>query len=347
MQILPLIYSLVYLIGLGNKNNRKSKTILYYSIGFILIVITIALDKTQFPDYYAYVSYFNSDFSLIEPSFILLRYIIHYLKGSEIWLFSFYAIIGIGLKFYIFKRLTTLLFFTVAIYIASYWPYHELIQIRAGVAAAILLISVIPLYEGKKEYFFFVLVAIFFHSSAVTFLPLWFIRRQLSHEKLIYMFIIPLSMILYTMHLDVMNILQHIPISYIQNKIVGYMNLSEEVAARGAVSAEEYNPFITWYMIKVLFCYILWFNCKKIHKHNKYYILLLKIYTIGLSLLWLFGGVPVIATRTSELLGVVQVILIPLLVYSSWPVICRYIIVYVYGIIWIIWNINSFFKEVL
>lgn len=342
MWLSPILYTFIFCFSflLRDSNLRK---IFYKSLCIILILIIILLDKSNLPDYFAYVSYFTTDYLLIEPTFIIIRRIIKLYSNDVIWLFSIYAVLGVGLKFIAFKKLTPLLFLTVAIYIASYWTYHELIQIRAGVAAGILLLSIKPLYEKKLTFFGIVLIASLFHASAVSFFPLWFIRRKSNLDYVIYLTIIPLSMLLYLIDCDLIGILKHIPISFIQDKIIGYANVNTDVAVRGVLTPEEYNPFITWYIIKVLICYLLWLYNKDISKKNKYFLLLLKIYTIGISFLWFLGGVPTIATRISELFGIVQILIIPMLIFARLPKYVSYGIIYIYGLIWIIWNINSFF----
>ena len=86
----------------------------------------------------------------------------------------------------------------------------------------------------------------------------------------------------------------------------------------------------------------MWFNIKRISIHNQYAVLLLKIYTIGIVILWCLPSIPVAATRCSEFLSIVQIVLIPLVIYIANQRRVLYVIPILYGIAWIYWNTFSF-----
>ena len=346
MGYIIVILFCVCLIGslLFSNSGKASKTI-YTILGILIVVLSIFIDKTELPDYAAYVAYLRSDYALIEPSFIAIRWIVNSIfAGEPIFLFAIYIILGVSVKLYSINQITDLILLSLMLYICSYWTYHELIQIRAGAASSFVLLSIKPLCDrDKKRFLLICIIAITFHYSAIMMLLFWFIKNNISKVTyVIYLFIIPLSMLLYIMDMDLIDIVKYVPIPIIQEKIISYSSLTAEAANRGLISAADYNPFITWNLIKVIVVYYIWFNVNSIISCNRYALLLLKIQTLGLSLLWLFGSIPVIATRCSEFITVVQIILIPMSIYTIKQRRVGYIIPSLYSIVWMIWNITSF-----
>lgn len=326
-------------------NSPKLQNFIYIIIGIIIVGVSIIIDKSELPDYAVYVSYIQSNMVLLEPSFIVIRWIVNNIfAGEPIFLFVIYILLGVIIKLYSIKKITNLVLLSLLLYVCSYWTYHELIQIRAGVASSLLLLSIKPLYERNRIQFFLIcIVAITFHYSAIVMLLLWMIRGNISKiSYVIYVLAIPISMLLYILNVDFIDILTYLPIPIIQDKIISYSSLTAESANRGLISAADYNPFITWNLIKVAFTYYIWLNVNCIVCRNRYALLLLKIQTIGLSCLWLFGSVPVVATRSSELMTIVQVVLVPMSIYSIKQRRIGYIIPILYSITWMIWNIASF-----
>lgn len=314
-------------------------------MGIALFVVSVFLDKTNLPDYQQYVVYFKiieDNDIVLEPTFILIAAIVRALNNDVFWGFMIYLFLGIFIKLFAIKRLTNLYFLTFAFYISSYWIYHELIQIRVGVAAGFFLMAIKPLYERNLKYFlFYSLLAIAFHYSAILILPLWFINKDLKWS-VFYTLLIPSCMLLYILHFDALTLLQYLPIPYVQEKIETYSMIAQIGSDRGSITAKEYNPFITWYLLKAAIAIFMWVNIRKIQSSNKYAVLLLKIYTLGIALLWCLPSIPVAATRCSELLSVVQIILIPLVVYKYNKTKLIYIIPILYGLSWIFWNKSSF-----
>lgn len=327
-----------------NKQQYTHKRI-FVIIGITLFIVSIFLDKTYLPDYEQYVGYFKhvgDNIIVLEPTFILIASIVEMLNNEVFFGFMLYLLLGITIKMLAIKRLSNLYFLTLAFYISSYWIYHELIQIRVGVAAGFFLMAIKPLYERNLKYFlFYSLLAIAFHYSAILILPLWFINKGMK-GSVFYTLLIPGCMLLYVLHIDVVILLQYLPIPYVQEKIETYSMIAEIGPDRGLLTAKEYNPFITWYLLKAVLAIFMWFNIRQIQKENQYAVLLLKIYTLGIAILWCLPSVPVVATRCSELLSVVQIVLIPLVVYKYSRMNLLYIIPIVYGLSWIFWNASSF-----
>ncbi|HIT88880.1 MAG TPA: EpsG family protein [Candidatus Merdenecus merdavium] len=345
------IFSGMLIISAAKVYQQAQSNFLYGGIGIFLIITSIFLDKSLLPDYEQYVSNFQiTDFGFgLEPSFTLISCIVKYVFDNDVfWGFVIYIVLGILIKLIAIKQLTNLLLLSLALYVSSYWLYHELIQIRVGVAGAFFLLSIKPLYERNlKKFLLYSCVAILFHFSAVMILPLWFIRDRLN-GMIIYVLLIPLSMLMYIFNLDLISILRMLPIPIISDKVEGYLLIAQiGDVNRKIITASEYNPFVTWYILKALIGIYLWLNVKRMRQFNCYAIILLKIYTIGISLLWLLPSVPVIATRSSEFLSLVQIVLIPLFISTVKQKRLGIVMLYIFGLIWIFWNVNSFLLVLL
>lgn len=341
-----IVFSSLSIISAAKVYQQSQSRFWYWGGGVFLIIISIFLDKSLLPDYKQYVDNFQIiDFAFgLEPTFVLISYIVSLFFNNDVfWGFAIYLVLGISIKLIAIKQLTNLLLLSLALYISSYWFYHELIQIRVGVSGSLFLLSIKPLYERKLGWFLlFSCIAILFHFSAVMILPLWFIRDRFN-GMIIYASLIPLSMLMYVFNVDLLSVLRMFPIPIISDKIEGYLLIAQVGdVSRGIITASEYNPFISWYMFKAAVGVFLWFNVKRMRQFNCYAIILLKIYTIGISLLWLFPSVPVIATRSSEFLSLVQIILIPLLILIVKQKRLGIAMLYIFGLMWIFWNANSF-----
>ena len=140
-----------------------NKNYLYIiSIGIILILIAgfrpIGIDK----DSLNYTSILgvhleNASFISIEPAFWLINEFNHIVFNSEVQtFFLIFAIIGVSLKLYAVKILSTNPLMSILVYIAFYFVLHEMTQIRAGVSIALIYIS-IP-YIINKQFFKFILL---------------------------------------------------------------------------------------------------------------------------------------------------------------------------------------------
>lgn len=340
--VLVVLFLVVLVMSILLDNTKAARPV-YYILGCIILVYAIVVDKSELPDYQVYTKYLTSNYLIIEPSFIFIRWIVNsYFGGGEFYLFAIYLLLGCGLKLKILYKLSPLPIATLAVYLCSYFVYHELIQIRAGLAAVFLLICIKYIKERDlKRFTICCIAAILCHYSAIMIIPLWFISAEKKHS-LLYMMLIPVGMVLNIQGIDLVKLLSYVPIPYIQDKIVSYSSVSLDQMDRGLLSADEYNPFITWYLLKVFIAYYFWIIIDKIKKYSPYALLFLKIYTLGVSLLWLLASVPVAATRTSEFLAVVQIPLIPLSIYSVKSKVLSYVPITIICMTWLYWIINSF-----
>jgi hypothetical protein len=285
---------------------------------FILLVILLILlaafrDGDAVRDYSAYVwMYRNASVSLKEISFSIIAWLVKYVfNDNVIFLFLIYAILGVYLKTKVITELTALCFLSLVIYISNFYILHELTQIRVGVATGFLLICIKPIYERDlRKFILFASCAVIFHYSALPIYFLWFLKSE-RINKYFYAVIIPFSYIFYFLHIDLIKLfIQFIPIAYVQQKYATYVQL-QKIAA----DATKVNIFNYVFLVKCLIFYIILWKSNLIKAQNRYITLLLKIEALSLASFILFSAMPVFSWRISELFGVVEIILIPLIYY--------------------------------
>ena len=307
-----IIVSLIFLEEYLGDSNKYA----YWGLCIILILFcafrTIGVD----PDSEAYEEIFKSNENnprlLVESSFLFLSKIVKDYTDDIHYVFLIYAIIGITIKFYALRQLSPWFFLPVVIYFGNYFILHDFIQIRAGVASAMLLLAIKPLSEGnKKRAIVYFLIANVFHYSSLVFYPILFFSNNLSRIwKYALIAIMPVGAILFMLRLDFISAL---PIPYIQEKLEMYKTLTE------TGFFEEFNlKNVPLWIQYVILLYSLYFYDTILEKYPALP-LLLKITAYSMFFFFAFSSVSVVAGRFQELLGIVELALFPCVCYTFRP----------------------------
>ena len=307
-----IIVSLIFLEEYLGDYNKYA----YWGLCIILILFcafrTIGVD----PDSENYETIFKSNENnpklLVEFSYFFLSGIIKSFSDDVHYLFLIYAIMGITIKFYALRQLSPLYFLPLVIYFGNYFILHDFIQIRAGVASAMLLLAIKPLSEGnKKRAIVYFLIANVFHYSSLVFYPILFFSNNLSKTwKYALIVIVPVGAILFLLRLDFLSVL---PIPYVQDKIDIYKALTE----RGYFQELTLKNVSIWIQYAVIL-YALYFYDTILEKCPMLP-LLLKITAYSMACYFALSSVTVIAGRLHELLGIVELALFPCVCYTIWP----------------------------
>ena len=157
---------------------------------FLLIIVATFRPLGMDNDSIAYeIYYYNFDnprsVLTVEYSFrVISEFIYNYFHNYR-YLFLLYALLGTTIKFYSIKKLSPLPFLSVCIYIFTYYVVHEFTQIRAGVASAFLLLSLIPLSKGNKSLTLVVILfaSLFHYSSLLMSILLCFDNKTMSKKN--------------------------------------------------------------------------------------------------------------------------------------------------------------------
>ncbi|RYY08341.1 MAG: EpsG family protein [Sphingobacteriaceae bacterium] len=310
-----IFFLLLTLAGIGYI--CKYPKLIYWLCIFFLIIIAGLRPETCCQDYGEYINYYSNLSSIpltfLEPTFFLISWISNLLFHSYIGIFLVYSILGVGLKGLAIVKLTKYFSVSLALYFGSYFLLHEMTQIRVGVASSILLLS-IPYIQQKKPYHFFTLILLgcLFHYSLVLFMFFYAVNPKQINKKL-YIVTIFTVFVITLLGLNILSVLSIIKLGFLTQKIEAYQLLLDK-GMFGGISL--INPllflriaiatfFILYYQILLLKC--------------KYSLVITKIYVVSILSFILLSPLPVLAGRVSQLLGVVEIILIPYLIHIIRP----------------------------
>ena len=338
-----IIVSLVFLEDYLGDYNKYA----YWGLCIILILFsafrTIGVD----PDSEAYEEIFmsgeNNPKLLIESSVLFISDILKRFTDDVHFLFLVYAILGITIKFYALRQLSPWYFLPLAIYFGNYYILHDYIQIRAGVASAMLLLAIKPLSEGnKKKAIVYFLIANVFHYSSLVFYPILFFSNSLSRTwKYVLIAIMPVGAILFILRLD---FLSTFPMPYIQEKLDMYKTLTEN----GTLEEFTLKNVPLWIQYAIIL-YSLYFYDTILEKCPALP-LLLKITAYSMFFFFAFSSVSVVAGRFQELIGIVELALFPCVCYTIHPqtygkiAVCFIALVKIY-FIFFVWELIDFAME--
>lgn len=307
-----IIVSLIFLEEYLGDYNKYA----YWGLCIFLILFcafrTIGVD----PDSENYETIFKSNSNnpklLVEASFMFLSEIIKNFTDDVHYLFLFYAILGITIKFYALRQLSPWFFLPLVIYIGNYYVLHDFIQIRAAIASGMLLLAIKPLSEGnKKRAVVYFLIANVFHYSSFAFYPILFFSNNLSKIwKYILIGITPIGVVMFLLHYDFISAL---PIPYIQDKIEMYKALTE----RGIFEELTLKNLFIWIQYAIIL-YSLYFYDTILEKCPALP-LLLKITAYSMVCFFALSSISVVAARLHELLGIVELALFPCVCYTIRP----------------------------
>lgn len=317
---------------------KRYNNVLYWAIGGILILFAGLREIGIDHDSVAYRNYYDMGkeiWIMAEPTFGIISRLVKYIFNNFQYVIIIYAIAGITLKFKAINRLTELQWLSLIVYFSTYFLLHEFTQIRAGIASGLVLLSIPHIAERKPWHFLgFVGLAMLFHYSAIIALPLYLLTDSHLNRawKILIGSLIPIGIVLHYLKFD--PLLFVIPIETIRLKIEIYQQNQESTNI-------SLNIFNLVYIVKYIILYILLFYYETIYNKAKYISLLLKIYALSLFAYTALSSNTIIAMRISELLGVVEMILIPYLYYLIKPKWAGAALVVFIAFVYLIINIYS------
>ena len=178
--ITVVLFSVTTFLALIERYIRKYKLLLYFLISIALILIAglrpVGIDPDSNNYEYTYIHY-DTPTALegVEYSYIFLSMIFNTITSDVHILFLFYALLGVGIKFFAFRKLSNSFFLPVIVYIGYYFIMHECMQIRTGILSAGFLLYIKAIGDGqKKKAIYLLLFGLLFHYSALRLLPFRF-----------------------------------------------------------------------------------------------------------------------------------------------------------------------------
>lgn len=283
------------------------KIVILISIGIALICIS-AFKPITTADAANYENYFynNDDFLIeaaTEPTFIYMSRLYMSLGYGITAIFLTYAILAIPLKLTLLWKLTPFAFTAMIVYVGIYYPMHDAVQIRCGVATAFLLWAIIPL--AKRQYLIamvLLIVATLFHYSSLAFLPIFLLGNIKigKYWKWALGTAVPFCLLLYFAGFNAFSL---IPEFMIEGKI----DLYKEMGESGVL--DSYIPYkqLT-FMAEFALLYFFIFYYDTIEKHCPYAPILIKVLPLEMGFHIMFSEAEVLGTRLHDLFGMFNVL---------------------------------------
>lgn len=270
------------------------------------------------PDYQVYEDlFYNNDDELVElatePFFIHMSRAILAIGGGMGLLIFVNALLSLPIKMFVISKMSRCMFLSLVIYIPVYFELHDLIQMRASLAAAFLMLAVYLRY--RKAYItcaLFALLACTAHYSAFIALPIIAIGniRQNAVVRGILAATLFIGYACYFAHIDVFSL---IPSSMLGGKVDLYRS-------QGSADTVAMNLYTNaFFMIKFLLVLVMLIFYDYLAAKVKSFPFLINILYLSVMSMFIFSNVPVMAFRFSEFLGVFDSIAIPLIIYLISP----------------------------
>ena len=174
--IVIVIYVICCFFALFEERIKQYRTAIYIGLGFLLVLVAglrpVGIDPDSLNYENTFLNYTSPNASdNVEYSYILFSQIVNFFTDDVHVLFLFYALLGVGIKMYAFRKYSSTWFLFLALYISDYYIMHECMQIRTGVLSGLLLVALTKIGDGnRKAADIILLVGLFFHYSALILL---------------------------------------------------------------------------------------------------------------------------------------------------------------------------------
>lgn len=226
-----IVFCLILIITILEIKNKKISRNRFYFIYFVLIVFT-ALRQGQGSDYYNYKEIYSEVRRITDTSFFPLL-----LMKDPGYAFLNYMAIQCGMSYELFMSLFSILIMLIAypffstvckksgialfLFYTTFYLVYFFSGIRQGFTIAVLLGILYPLLMKKKysKYVVVTLLASLIHQSIIISLGFLFIHKLNISTKYLLLLTLPLMFVLASR----MNIIQYIPISFVQKRLEYYV----------------------------------------------------------------------------------------------------------------------------
>lgn len=298
--ILLVLFLWTLIVSIIKTKNTISNVnlVLISCITFFIILIK----PYETPDYENYIGaylYTSSDSSRFEPAWKLFKEIFKSYNLEFYFIIGLYAILGIILKLSVICKASPFIWLSILIWLSHIFILQDLIQIRASVASGFLLWAIyFKCINSNFHALLCIIAGTLFHYSCVLGILILLLSKTRNYKYL------------YTFSLFISIFIGLIGISFadfIPNALLS-VNQSLE-------GAEKIGVFTKMNLFRCLYAFILWYFCDRIKGYNNNFLILLKIYTIGCCVMFLFSRPAIIGLRVSEFLCATEIILLPMILY--------------------------------
>ncbi len=190
--IIFIFLSLFAILDAVNVDSKQKQWFLL--LVAVVLILFAGLRGENFADYSSYREYFrtitngeSSSVVAMDPGFLLINKFVASITDNPLWLFLLISLLAIGINFRCYVDYTPFYFIAILVYFSHTFLGRELMQIRAGLAAAIILYSYKYIVSRKFwKFLFVVLTASTIHLASIVVLIIYPISRLKIKIKLWY-----------------------------------------------------------------------------------------------------------------------------------------------------------------
>lgn len=168
--------------------------------------LRVGVDTIRYAEVFQNLEQYNRHW---EPGFELLMRIIHVFTSNPhvfVFIIAVLSIVPIGFVLY---RLSQYPYFSWLVYIGMYYFTFTFSGLRQCTAMAMLFLAFYFLVRDKALVsLLLILLAVSFHTSALVFLPVLFLRKHVVRKWDI-LFIIPAYLLVYLLRMPIFNLITH------------------------------------------------------------------------------------------------------------------------------------------
>lgn len=332
-------------LSLGRDNKSTWHALLTLVLITYLIMLAAFRDGEHMPDYSVYVQKYlmeaYGERSDLEPSFMIISRLSSLVSADSPYvMFLIYAVMGVLIKVSAIKKISSFFFLSLTVYISNFYILMEMIQIRIGVASAFVLLAMPFLYKRKFVPFFtLITIATFFHFSSLYAFVLWLVNpREFCKKR--YILIIVAAYLFYIVSEVILGIIfSNLSFFPFLSRFAAYIDASED----GDLAI---NPLGIYAITRLIV--VAYFVCcsKRIMLCDPYFVLILKIYILGLASYIGFALFPSVSYRLGQLFMLTEIFLIPMVAFSAKRISVGKLYVICWSLLSFIMNVlfTSFFK---
>lgn len=327
------------MLSLLNKEGlRKDIVQLFTVIGFIYFIIIGGLRFEVGADWYNYEDMFFGNESWSDVFSSSKEYLFHvfsyFFKVSfndySVFVFAFF-LMSFSLKFIFIKKYSPDIFLSLIIYIYTVFAIYDLNGIRQGMALGVGLLSVkYILDQNLFKFIGMVTIASLFHLSAIILIPFYFLSRmKMTNKQMLISFLL-----IFIISLPFR--------SFLKNSQIIQTLFNSDTFEHYSVYATSTDyaldvPIISIAVFQRFFIFILFIvTYDSLNIKNEIKLALRNGYFIGIVLFLVFSFSLEISARLSFYYKALEMVMIPLIVYSFIPKHQRTFLIIIFTILSII-----------
>lgn len=309
-------YSLIY----SKKVHRNTDLFIFISAVIFILISTFRPHSGWGNDTSAYVNAYNDVITnprlSMEVTFKIFAKLVYAIGNNVTVLFFIYALISVSIKAKIIKNTATFPLLSWLIYISCWYILHDMYQIRVGASIAFFLLSLPYLQEKQtKKYILCALISVLFHTQSLILFPLYFIANKKIDGKTVFIYecILIISYLFYFLHLDILSIILQI-LTKFNIPRVEQLRYYYAISQNGNFNLGKVNAFSPIVIIRLFLTVFLLHSYKNLN-NKPLYPVCIRISMVSFAIRMFFYAIPVIAMRVYEYLSVVEIFLLPLLLF--------------------------------